>query len=310
MSSPVICIGAALIDELYFCSEQTIAATSNPAKLKRSAGGVARNIAHQLALLEVPVQLITVLGNDPDANWLLEDCRKNNIGTEFLLQVVDGTGKYASILNPDGSLFVAACSDLCEIYISPEFLMKQDRCLSTACMIIADTNLSIETLKWLASFCNQKNIPLLIEPVSVSKAKKLADMDMAGVFMITPNEDELISLCKHPAQNVNEALKELFQRGVKKIWLRKGAAGSEIFGKDGGLSLAAPTISITDSTGAGDAALAGWAAARYMGFDEMQCLKTGHALAFEVLQVNGAVANTVTKEKLFKAVKKYYPDES
>ena len=72
----------------------------------------------------------------------------------------------------------------------------------------------------------------------------------------------------------------------------------------------APSITIKDSTGAGDAALAGWAAARYMGMNEWQCLKAGHTLALEVLQVTGALETSITKEKLLNAVKKYYPDES
>ena len=310
MTAPVICIGASLVDELYFCTDNTVAATSNPATLKRFAGGVAGNIAHNLALLGIPVQLVTVLGNDPDGNWLKDECNKNGIGTDLLLRVNDHTGKYASILNADGSLYVAACTDLCAKYLEPGFLQQQEHSLATAALIIADTNLPADSIQWLASFCHKKNIPLLIEPVSVSKAKKLAGIDLTGIFMLTPNEDELPSLCKQVHQNTNAAIAELLERGVKKIWLRKGEKGSEIFDTENSLSLPAPSITIKDSTGAGDAALAGWAAAWYMGMNEWQCLKAGHTLAVEVLQVSGALATGITKEKLFNTVKKYYPDEA
>ena len=310
MPSPVICIGAALVDELYFCNENTVAATSNPAILKRYAGGVAGNITRHLALLGIPVQLVTVLGNDPDGDWLKDQCDQNGIGTDALLRVNDHTGKYASILNADGSLYVAACTDPCGKYLGRGFLQEQDVFLSTAALIIADTNLPTDSLQWLSSFCNKKNIPLLIEPVSVSKAKKLAETDLTGIFMLTPNEDELPSLCKYIHRDTNSAMEELFQRGVKKIWLRKGEQGSEIFSEETTLSLHAPSISIKDSTGAGDAALAGWTAAWYMGMSEQQCLEAGHALALEVLQVTGALATAITREKLLNTVKKYYPDES
>lgn len=309
MASPVICIGALLVDELFFCADQAIAATSNPASLKRYAGGVAGNIARHLALLDVPVQLVTVLGNDSDGDWLKEQCTQNNIGTDVVLRVHDSTGKYASILNSDGSLYVAACTDPCGKYLSSLFLQQYDGFLSNASMIIADTNIPAETLQWLSSFCKERNILLLIEPVSVSKAKKLAGTDCTGIYMITPNEDELISLCSSDPGNTNEAVSELLARAVQKIWLRKGAAGSELFDKDGSISLHAPEIIIKDSTGAGDAALAGWAAAHYWGMNEAECVKAGHALALEILQVDGAVSTTITKEKLLNAIKKYYPDE-
>ena len=309
MPSPVICIGATLVDELFFCNEKTVAATSNPAVLKRYAGGVIRNIAHHLALLEIPVQLITVLGNDADGEWLMGDCKKNGIGLDAVFRVDDNTGKYASILDADGSLYAAACTDPCGKYLNPEFLQQQIDILVTAALIIADTNISGDTLSWLAAFCRGKDIPLLIEPVSVAKAKKLARVDISGVFMLTPNEDELPSLCNMAYQNVQACLEELFQRGVKNIWLRKGEKGSEIFSKEISISLHAPGISVTDSTGAGDAALAGWVAAWYWGLDPLKCLQAGHALAVNTLQVHGAVITDITKEKLFHSIKKYYPDE-
>ena len=277
MASPVICIGAALVDELFFCMDNTVAGTSNPAILKRYAGGVAGNIARHLAMLGIPVDLITVLGNDADGHWLKNECNQNGIGTDHILWVNDSTGKYASVLNADGSLYVAACTDPCGKYLDVAFLQQPEHFLSTATLIIADTNLPADTVQWLASFCRKMNIILLVEPVSVVKAKKLAEADLTGIFMLTPNEDELPSLCKQVHQHITESIEELHQRGVKKIWLRKGADGSEIFGKDSNLSLHAPSITIKDSTGAGDAALAGWAAAWYMGMDEQQCLRAGHA---------------------------------
>ena len=59
-SKPVICIGAALVDELFHVTEELLLATTTDATVTKTSGGVARNIAHQLALFDVPVQLITV----------------------------------------------------------------------------------------------------------------------------------------------------------------------------------------------------------------------------------------------------------
>ena len=41
----------------------------------------------------------------------------------------------------------------------------------------------------------------------------------------------------------------------------------------------------------------------------MACIKAGHVLAMEVLQVHGAVMNNISIDKLLSSVKKYYPDE-
>jgi len=72
MSGPVVCIGASFVDELFHTSDEILHATTTMATVSKTAGGVSRNIAHQLALLGVPVQLISVFGKDGDGDC--EDC--------------------------------------------------------------------------------------------------------------------------------------------------------------------------------------------------------------------------------------------
>jgi pseudouridine kinase len=304
----VVCIGAMLVDELFYCNGPVLAATSNPATVKRAAGGVMRNIVHHLALLEIPVQFITVVGNDADGQWLKENSLQAGIDISTTITVNCNTGKYTAILNPDGSLYTAAASNPCESYLTISLLEQQEKILSAAGIIVADTNLETAVLEWLISYCRQRDIRLFIEPVSVSKAKKLSAIAMDGLFMITPNEDELPSLSKHdlPAEPI---LQELLQRGVKYIWLRKGSAGSEMISLKSRYPLPAPVVTVKDITGAGDAALAAWIAAHWLGKDEKECLLAAHTMAAAALQVEGAIDTGINQEKLFNAVKKYYPNE-
>ena len=59
MSAPVVCIGGALVDELLYAATPLVMHTTNLGIVTRkSAGGVSRNIAHQLALMGLPVELI------------------------------------------------------------------------------------------------------------------------------------------------------------------------------------------------------------------------------------------------------------
>src|SRR6476620_9896415 len=102
MDHHIICIGAMLVDELFYCESDVIAGTSNPALLKRSAGGVMRNIAQHLSLLGMRVQLLTVLGNDADGQWLLQDCLDSGIDMSITVTANCNTGKYAAIIGPSG----------------------------------------------------------------------------------------------------------------------------------------------------------------------------------------------------------------
>lgn len=308
INKKVICIGAVLVDELFYCFEPVIPATSNPAVMKKTAGGVMRNIAHHLVLLDIPTTFITVAGNDADGVWLINDCVTAGIDMSAAITANCNTGKYAAILNPDGTLHAAAAVNPCEVYLTTELLQQQITMLLTATVIIADTNLNTTVLAWLIGFCREKNIPLCIEPVSVSKARKLAGIDLHGVFMITPNEDELKSLVTTTGDE-NNTVEQLHGRGATNIWLTKGAAGSTMFTKDRRIYLPAAAAKVKDTTGAGDAALAAYVAAYYMGMDEINCMKAGHTMAAHVLQQDGAVATGITQQTLLTAIKKYYPDE-
>jgi pseudouridine kinase len=76
-------------------------ATTNEATVHRSAGGVSRNVAHQLALLGLPVQLISVFGNDGEGDWLKTICSYTNIKLDAAITTHSLTGKYTGILNFD-----------------------------------------------------------------------------------------------------------------------------------------------------------------------------------------------------------------
>jgi pseudouridine kinase len=119
MPKTVICIGAAFVDELFHAQEEMMIGTTNEASLTKTAGGVSRNIAHQLALLGVDVQLISVFGNDSDGDWLKQICRDAGVNLDISITKQGLTGKYTGILNVDGSLFTAFISNEAFHLITP-----------------------------------------------------------------------------------------------------------------------------------------------------------------------------------------------
>lgn len=307
MKKTVLCIGASLVDELYFCENNIITASSNPAQKATSIGGVISNIAQHLALLEVNPAIITAIGNDVDGMFIQSSFNKSGIACSHSIVADDATGKYVSILQPDGNLYVAVCEDSCGKHISVAYLETQTEYLKAFDMLIIDTNLDSKTIQWLIHFAKNNHKQLIIEPVSVAKAAKLATLDLKGVFMITPNEEELVAMCSHNTLK-EQLLVSLFDRGVQTIWLRKGAKGSVLYSAKHSIDLSVPAIQIVDSTGAGDAALAGWVLGYVNNEDEKTCLQLGQTLALEILKRKGTVDTSLTPSALYKHKKTYYND--
>lgn len=308
MSKPVICIGAALVDELFHATDKILLATTSDATVTKTAGGVSRNIAHQLALLDVPVQLISVFGNDSDGDWLKRVCTSAGVLLDGSITIDGLTGKYTGILNVDGSLFTAFLTNAANHLITPEHLEWNRSLLETASYLLADANINVETMEWLLQFSKKTGIPFIIEPVSVPPASKLANVDLDGLYLITPNEDELPVICHEAMSSTKKQVEELLDRGVKKIWLHNGIHGSSIVAREKTTNLHASLVDVLDCTGAGDGSLSGFLLGKHLGRDDMDSLKIAHTLAAEILQVNGAIATHLTQEKLLSLVEKYFPE--
>lgn len=307
MSNPVICIGAAFIDELFHAREEMLLATTNEASVTKTAGGVSRNIAHQLALLDVPVQLISVFGNDSDGDWLKKVCTDAGVKLDASITKEGLSGKYTGILNVDGSLFSAFLTNAANHLITPYHLGKHIELLKTASFILADANINVDTAEWLLAFSNETGVPFILEPVSVPPARKYKEVNLSGLHLVTPNEDELPVMCSEKSFFTQQQVDELLQRGVKQIWLHNGKHGSALYSQGKSVSLHAPDIEVVDCTGAGDGSLSGFILGKYLGKEDADCMKLAHTLSAEILQVNGAIVTHLTQEKLLGLVSKYYP---
>ncbi len=308
MPKPIICIGAALVDELFHTTTELLLSTTTDATITKTAGGVSRNIAHQLALLGVPVQLITAVGNDSDGDWLKQVCTSAGVKLDATITRTGLSGKYTGILNPDGSLYTAFLTNAANHLITPQHLEKHIDLLKTASYILADANINVDTAEWILNFSCETGIPFVIEPVSVPPARKYKNANLNGLHMITPNEDELPVLCSDKAFFTQQQVEELLNRGVNNIWLHNGKHGSALYTKEKSISLNAPSINVVDCTGAGDGSLSGFILGKHLGKTDIDCMKLAHTLSAEILQVNGAIATHLNQDKLLQLVTHYYPD--
>ena len=144
---PVLCIGAANLDRKL----RTIAAmrlgTSNPASAEEVYGGVARNIAENLARLNLPTALLTALGDDSAGRALQDHAQGAGIDTRGSLTLADAaTGTYTAILDDRGEMVVALADMALYDRITPAFLASRLPQRAAASMTVADLNLPADSV--------------------------------------------------------------------------------------------------------------------------------------------------------------------
>ncbi len=230
-----------------------VLATSNPALIITKPGGVARNIAHNLARLGVETTLLSVVGNDANAETIIKATQNAGVNVSHIIRAKIATGIYLALLDNSGEL-VSAASDMdCLKFLSKEQIRNKQSIVKENRFVVADCNLALETLIEIA---NQAAEKLIIEPVSVAKsAKILALLQNCKIYLATPNLDQIEALTG--TRQPEAAAKFLHEKGLLNIVIHAGQHGAFVSDGQNFSHIPAQAKTIVDATGAGDAATAG-----------------------------------------------------
>ncbi len=276
----VIVIGGANIDIKAKVVGHHLLGTSNPGTVTTTAGGVGRNIAHNLARLGISSALISAVGDDAHGDTLLRQTEAAGVDVSLIQRQHFATGTYVAQIDGDGEL-VGAVSDMRILdLLTPDIIRMHATKIHAARFVVADCNLPIDTLLAIAEIAGHK---LALEPVSVQKSKKLPLLlKTHPVFLATPNLHQLEALIG--TRDVDRAAKDLHARGLRNIVIHAGAEGA--FASDGAVldHVAAENgTSVQDVTGAGDAAMAGLVCGLLRGETLIKAAARGQATAARVI---------------------------
>ncbi len=256
-----------------------IGATSNPAHIVTKAGGVGRNIAHNLARLGVKVELVTALGQGPEAEMILGETNRAGVGTRHVVRSTGATGTYIAVLDQSGEL-VTAVNDMAILEtLTPALVQSLRSLIDLSSYVVADCNLNQQTLEAVAALCADK---LIIEPVSIPKSQKLLKLlEHHKILLATPNLDQLEALTG--TRDIENGARKLHGLGLGKIIIHAGEQGA--FSSDGRELVHIPSqaISIIDVTGAGDAATAGLIAGLAQNLPLAKAAELGQKAAAQVI---------------------------
>jgi pseudouridine kinase len=294
----VIVIGGANLDIKGRSAAAFVANTSNPGEVVQSAGGVGRNIAHNLARLGVKTQLLTALGNDAQGAQLQRETEAAGVDMALSVTVAAPTGTYLAVLDGTGEM-VAAINDMRSIgLLEPSHLEQRQQALADADLLVADCNLSGACLQWLCSFAVANGKRLLVEPVSVPKIAKLAALPKPlGLYALTPNTAQLQALADTAELSV--ALSRLHAMGIANVVVHKGAQGAVVStGERPAVTIAPHPVTVRDVTGAGDAAVAGFIFGIAEGRSVIEAAHLGQAAAAIKLQSADSVAHGLSRAGL------------
>ncbi|MBP7867445.1 MAG: hypothetical protein KA419_16045 [Acidobacteria bacterium] len=293
----ILVVGGCNADVVVRPQAAVVHGTSNRSDIAAADGGVGRNLAENFARLGCAVTFVTHLASEPVSTGIRE--RLEKMGVQVLSAVEVPAGRYVAVLDPDGSLHAGFC-DVDTEALTPAAVDALGLDWTAFDGAVLEANLSEETLTALARTLRAHGVPFALEPVSAARAPRLRE-SLAGCALVKPDPLEASALSGMPCGGRAEALacaRELRRRGAGAVLVSLGAEGFVLSDGDVEQAVDAEPVNGANCSGAGDALLAGYFAARLAGLDPGRAAAVSARCAALACRVSGPVSPELSPDLL------------
>ena len=301
---PVLVLGAAGMDVVGRLESDLKPASSNPGRIRRSYGGVARNVAENLARLGQAVQLITVVGEDTNGDEILEHTSKAGVDVSAVLRSKDyPTGYYMGVVDKHGMLQYAVDDMRLLEKITTTYLKEHEELFKSASMVFVDANLPVKTLRTVSSLARRAKIPVCADTAAFTLAERLIKF-LPKYYLVTANSKEAgvltgLSFEASDSETAMEAARSLVNQGVRIALVTLSEYGVVYATSETTGHISAIRTRISDPTGAGDAMTAAVLFALLNDIDLDDAIRLGVSAASLTLRHPGSVYPQLSLEALY-----------
>jgi pseudouridine kinase len=306
-NGPTLVIGAAGLDVIAQLDSDLKPGISNPARVRTSFGGVARNVAENLARLGQEVTLITVAGEDSTGTEMLAYTQAAGVDVSAVIHTGKlPTGFYMGALNKKGQLETAVDDMRIISLLTPSAIEKRADLFEAATVLFLDMNLPEDTLETAINLAQEVGLPICADPTSVALAIKLIPY-LPQLALITPNSREAGILTgseftPSDRQAGLAAARHLVSLGAGITLITLAEFGACYATSETNGQIPAIRTKIIDPTGAGDALAA---AVIFALLNEIQlddAVQLGVSAASLTLRCQGTVLPELSLQKLYDAL--------
>lgn len=258
-----------------------------------ASGGSVSNSADLLARANLNCALIGVGGDDPFGHHFASDCKRAGLQLLYPLQAGLVTG-YNLCFSSEAGKSTIVWTAGANSQISPRVI--EEEVLRSAKLLVIDGftfgygENGPATVKHAANLAIQHNVPYVLTLASVEKVRSYRDLLKELIptsYLVVGNLEQATALAELPkGANLQDAVglfndvpNLLVTLGEKGVWAKIGEATYEI---------QPPRVDAVDTTGGGDAFLAGFLVAMQRGLPPARALSVGNVVAGEVVRHKGA----------------------
>lgn len=285
----IVVIGSTFVDIKGFPQDAYIPDGRNVGHIEYVHGGVSRNVAEDIANVELRPTYVGIVDNTPLGDAVIQKLQNHKVNTDYVLSLPDGMGTWLAIFDNNGDVAGSISQRPNMMPLLDVLEEKGDEIFENADSIIVEVDLDSLIIKKVLQLSEKYNKKVYGVVSNMSIAAERRDL-MKKFNCVICNQLEAGILFaddyskKTPEELSNIISDKAMSAKFPSIIVTMGSQGA-VYADCNGLKGVCPAkkIQVKDTTGAGDAFFAGVVIGLTYGKDLASSAEIGTALAASVI---------------------------
>lgn len=285
----IVVIGAVFVDIKGYPESVFIPSGRNAGRVEHVHGGVARNVAEDIANCELRPTFVSLVDRSGAGQDVIRKLNDHKVNTSYIRTTRDGMGTWLAVFDNDGDVF-SSISKRPDLLPIADILDDQgDEIFSQADSIVIEICLDKEIVKRVFKLAKKHNVKVFALVANMGIALQRRDfLQSIDCFVCNIQEAGMLFSDDYSDRTREEMVeilsKKVIAARIPSMIITMGANGAVYADKNGNKGYCpARRVEVKDTTGAGDAFCAGVAIGLTYGKTLEESCEIGSHLAASVI---------------------------
>ncbi|MBQ8639672.1 MAG: carbohydrate kinase family protein [Lachnospiraceae bacterium] len=285
----IVVIGATFVDIKGFPMDAYIPNGRNVGRIEYIHGGVARNVAEDIANVELRPTFISIVDDTALGEDVIKKLKRHKVNCDYVMTKPDGMGTWLAVFDSDGDVAGSISRRPNMLPVADLLDYKGDEIFAQADAVVVEVDLNKEVVKRVFDLAekHQKKIFALVSNMTIAVERRdfltrldcfICNRQEAGLlFQDDYSEKTREEMCEILYEKVNRAK-------IPAMVVTLGGDGAVYADCNGNRGICpARNVQVKDTTGAGDAFCAGVSIGLTYGKTLAESIDIGSQLAASVI---------------------------
>ena len=289
---PIAVVGNVFVDIKGFPDDNYIPGGRNAGKVEIVHGGVGRNVAEDIANIELRPRFVSMVDDTPEGEEVLRKLRNHKVNTDYVPAVPNGMGMWLAVFDETGDI-VGSISKRPDMSALEALINeKGDEIFADCDSIVVEIDLDKEIIKSVFKYAEKykKRVYAVVANMSIASQRRdflqsidcfVCNVEEAGILFVSDFEG------MSPEKLCDELSRKVVSARIPSMVVTLGSRGAVYADMNGDKGVyPARRVKVRDTTGAGDAFCAGVAIGLTYGKTMREAVEIGTQLASSVITVS------------------------